>query len=252
MTDNRIVQSLIWTINKNIENYKVESGQTYPAFLLWNSGTLSLIDNATILGRNILANLLLNSVAFILSDNFTLGLGACGTFFLHHRLTLILKPCRANLIILNRAFLFMSCVSGCSWNIDAFEFWNIVTFFILNSATLGAGILSSLALASELGVTLLARDCLLYGSLGDLTLSLLDVSTNGVRNCSTLLPCDGLECRLGHLIANFLGNLATVLWWRSWRKPLDEGWCVELLCQVRTNKNQRCNYKIFHAGWGLK
>jgi len=181
------------------------------AFLLWNSGALSLIDNATILGGNILANLLLNSAAFTLSDNFTLGLGASGTFFLHHRLTLILKPCRANLIILNRAFLFMSCVSGCSWNIDAFELWNIVTFFILNGATLGAGILSGLALASELGVTLLARDCLLDGPLGDLTLSLLDISTNGVRNCSTLLPGDGLECRLGHLVANFLGNLATVL-----------------------------------------
>ena len=153
----------------------------------------------------------MNSVAFTLSDYFTLGLSSCSAFLLHYRLALVLKPGGANIVILNIAFLFMYRVSGNSWNIDTLKLWNIVAFFILDSATLSAGILSSLALASELGVTLLARDGLLDGSLGDLTFALLDIGTDGVRNSSTLLPGDGLECRLGHLFANFFWNLATIL-----------------------------------------
>jgi len=182
-----------------------------PAFLLWNPRALPLIDDTAILGGNILTNFLLDSIAFTLGDNFTLGLSSSGAFFLHHRFTFVFKPGCANLIILDGALLFMLGLSGSPWDIDALELRNIVAFFILNSATLGAGILGSLAFASELGVTFLARNSLLDGSLSDLTLTLLDISTNSIGNRATLLPCDSLECGLGDLTANFLGNLATIL-----------------------------------------
>merc|ERR1719300_1090100 len=132
-------------------------------------------------------------------------------FFLHHRFTLVFKPCGANLIILHSALFFMLGLSGCPRNIDTLELRNVVAFFILNSATLDAGILSSLAFASKLGVTFLARNSLLDGSLSYLTLALLDFSTHSIGNCATLLPCDSLECGLGDLTANFLGYLATIL-----------------------------------------
>merc|ERR1719342_816092 len=182
-----------------------------PAFLLWNSRTLPLIDDTAILGGNILTNFLLVSITFILSDNFTLSLSSSCAFFLHHGFTFVFKPGCANLIILDGALLFMLGLSGCPRNIDTLELRNVVAFFILNSATLGAGILSSLAFASELGVTFLARNSLLDGSLGDLTLALLDIRTNSIGNRATLLPCDSLECGLGDLTANFLGYLATIL-----------------------------------------
>jgi len=96
-------------------------------------------------------------------------------------------------------------------NVDAFELRNVVAFFILNSAALGARILGSLALASELSIALLSGDSLLDRSLSYLTLTLLNICTNGIRNGSALLPSDRLECCLGYLVANFLGNLSTIL-----------------------------------------
>merc|ERR1719300_2009261 len=115
-------------------------------------------------------------------------------FFLHHGFTFVFKSGCTNLIIFDGALLFMLGLSDCPRNIDTLKLRNIVAFFILNSATLGAGILSSLAFASELGVTFFARNSLLDGSLSDLTLALLDISTNSIGNRATLLPCDSLEC----------------------------------------------------------
>ena len=188
-----------------------QGSYAYPAFLLWNPRALPLIDDTAILGGNILTNFLLDSIAFTLGDNFTLGLSSSGAFFLHHRFTFAFKPGCANLIILDGALLFMLGLSGSPWDIDALELRNIVAFFILNSATLGAGILGSLAFTSELGVTLLARNSLLDGSLGNLTLAFLNISTDGVRNRTTLLPGDRLKSGLGHLTADLLGDLATIL-----------------------------------------
>ena len=116
----------------------------------------------------------------------------------------------SDLIILDGTFFFMLCFRDSSRHIDAFELRNVVAFFVLNSAALGARILGSLTLASELSIALLTRDSLLDRPLGDLTLTLLDVSTDGIRNGSALLPGNGLKCSLGSLFANFLGNLSTI------------------------------------------
>merc|ERR1719309_1655235 len=66
-----------------------------PAFLLRNLRALSIRDHTTLLGGDVLTNLVLNSVTLCLGDNFTLGLGVSGAFLLHNRFTLVLKPCRA-------------------------------------------------------------------------------------------------------------------------------------------------------------
>ena len=97
---------------------------------------------------------------------------------------------------------------GSSGNIDTLELRNIVAFFILDGATLGADVLSCLTLTSELCVAFLPRNCFLYRSLGDLTLALLDISTHGVGDIMALPPGDGVVHGLGNLLTDFLGDLA--------------------------------------------
>ena len=73
----------------NTENKFVK---TYPALLLGYKRTLPVIDNATLLGGNVFADLILNGLALPLIDNLTLGLGPCGALLLHDGGALLLVP----------------------------------------------------------------------------------------------------------------------------------------------------------------
>merc|ERR1719300_1526748 len=130
------------------------------------------------------------------------------------RTTLIFKRGAALLIILSGALFFMDSLRNSSGNADTFQLWNIVALLILNGAALLPGVLCGLTALPVLETTLFARDRFLNRSLGDLTLPLLNISTNGVGNIATLLLGDGLLRSLGNLITDFLGNLSTNWFWR--------------------------------------
>merc|ERR1719342_1480924 len=51
-----------WIAFLTIDSLALTTGNI-PAFLLWDLGALSFIDDAALLGRNVLTNLFLNSVA---------------------------------------------------------------------------------------------------------------------------------------------------------------------------------------------
>merc|ERR1719342_1189767 len=97
-----------------------------PAFLLWDLGALSFIDNAALLGRNVLTNLFLNSVALFLIDNLALGFRICCAFLLINWTALVFKRGTALLVILRRALFFMDSLSNSSGHADTFQLWNIV------------------------------------------------------------------------------------------------------------------------------
>merc|ERR1719342_1110818 len=161
-----------------------------PAFLLWDLGALSFIDNAALLGRNVLTNLFLNSVALFLIDNLALCFRICCAFLLINWTALIFKRCTALLVILGRTLFFMDSLSNSSGHADTFQLWNIVTLLILNGAALLPGVLCSLTILPVLESTLLPGDGLLNRSLGDLTFAHLDIGTHSVRNFATLLLGD--------------------------------------------------------------
>ena len=155
--------------------------------MLWDLGALSFIDYVTLLGRNILTNLFLDSLALFLVDNLTLGFGICSALLLINRTTLIFKRGAALLIILSGALFFMDSLRNSSGNADTFQLWNIIALLILNGAALLPGVLCSLTILPVLESTLLPGDRLLNRSLGDLTFALLDIGTYSVRNFATLL-----------------------------------------------------------------
>jgi len=187
-----------------------------PAFLLWNLGALPVTDNTTLLGRNILTDLILNGLTLLLIDNLALSFSSSRAFLFVNRIALVLIGGCALLVLFSPALLFMNSLRDSSWNIDTLQLRDIVTFFILHSAALLPGVLSSLAFLPILDLTLLTRDRLLNRSLGDLTLALLNISTDGIGNISTLLLGDGLIRGLGDLVTHLLGNLST-----DWGFPLD-------------------------------
>ena len=158
--------------------------------LLGNLVTLSVIDNSALLGGNILTDLVLDSVASPLIDHITLSNSVGGALLLHDRFTLGLIPGAALLIILCGAFLFMDSLLDSSGHIDTFQLWYIVADLILFSVALLPGVLSSFTVLAVLEFALLARHCLLNRSLGDLTLSLLDIRADLVSNIMALLPGD--------------------------------------------------------------
>jgi len=179
---------------------------------------LPVTDNTTLLGRNILTDLILDGLTLLLIDNLALSFSSSCAFLFINRAALVLIRGCALLVLLSPALLFMNSLRDNSWNTDTLQLRDVVTFLFLYSAALLPGVLSSLAIFPILDPTLLTRDRLLNRSLGNLTLALLDISTDGVRNISTLLLGDGLIGSLGDLVAHLLGNLSTDWFWGF---PLD-------------------------------
>merc|ERR1719234_1446296 len=92
--------------------------------------------------------------------------------------------------------------------VDALHLGDAVAFFLELLAALLLDVVGSLAILLVLKAALLAGDCLLDRPLGDLTLALLDISTHGVSDIMALPPGDGVVHSLGHLLTDFLGDLA--------------------------------------------
>ena len=155
--------------------------------MLWDLRALSVINNTTLLGRNVLTDLFLDSIALFFIDNFTLGFSICGALLFINRTALVFKRGTTLLIILSRALFFMDSLSNSSGHADTFQLWNIVTLLVLNGAALFPGVLCSLTILPVLESTLIPGDRLLNRSLRDLTFALLDISTHSVRNFATLL-----------------------------------------------------------------
>ena len=83
-----------------------------------------------------------------------------------------------------------------------------MTFLLELLLTFLLNIICSLAILFILKAALLAGDSLLDWPLGDLTLTLLDISTDGVGDIVALPPGDGVVDGLGHLLTHLLGYLA--------------------------------------------
>merc|ERR1719474_463835 len=167
----------------------------------------------TLLGRNILTDLVLDSLTLLLINNLTLSFSSSCTFLFINRAALVLIRGCALMVLFSSALFLMDSLRDSSWNTDTLQLRYIVTFLILHSATLLPGVLSSLTFLPILDPTLLTRDRLLNRSLGNLTFALLDISTDSVRNISTLLLGDRLIGSLGDLITHLLGNLSTDRFW---------------------------------------
>merc|ERR1712098_224414 len=180
-----------------------------PAFLLWNLGALSVTDNTALLRRDVLTDLFLDSVTLLLIDNLALCFSIGSALLFVNRAAFVFERSATLLAYFGRAFFFMDSLGDSSWNIDTFQLRDIVALLILHGATLFPGVLSSLALLPGLGSTLPSGNSLLHSCLGDLTLSLLDISTNCVGNLATLLPGDRFIRSLRDLVTNFFGYLST-------------------------------------------
>ena len=79
--------------------FRFEKFKTYPTFLFGNLGALSIIDDTTLLRRNIFTDLILNSLTLLLVDYLTLSLSSrCALLFLY-RVTSILESVAALLVV---------------------------------------------------------------------------------------------------------------------------------------------------------
>ena len=167
-----------------------------------------LVDHTAVLGGNILADLILDSLALPLIDHLTLGLGPGGALLLHDGGALLLVPGAALLVKLSGAFLLVDGLLDSPGQVDALHLRDSVTlFFELLLASL-LNIIGSLAILPVLEAALLTGDGFLNRLLGDLTLALLDISTDGVGDIMALSPGDGVIHSLGNLLADLLGDLA--------------------------------------------
>ena len=183
----------------------------HPALLLGHKRTLPVIDNATLLGGNVFADLILNGLALPLVDNLTLGLGPGGALFLRDRGALLVVPGAALLVKLSGAFLFMDGLLDRSGQVDALDLRNVVALLSKLLATLLLDVVGSLAVLAVLEAALLTGDRLLDRPLRNLALPLLDISADCVGDIMTLPSGDGVVDSLWHLFAHLLWDLSAHL-----------------------------------------
>ena len=81
--------------------------QTYPALLLGHDGALPVLDHVALLARDILADLVLDSLALAAGDDLALGDGAGGAHLLHDGLAALLVARVAGLALLGAALLLV-------------------------------------------------------------------------------------------------------------------------------------------------
>merc|ERR1719342_823019 len=109
----------------------------------------------------------------------------------------------------------MNSLLDSSRHTDTLQLRDVVTLLILNRTTPLPGILNSLTVLSGLGSALSSRNSLLNSFLGNLTLALLDISTNGIGNTATILLGYRLICGPWNLITHLFWNLLTYWFWSS-------------------------------------
>ena len=116
---------------------------------------LLLLNDVTILGRNMLTHLFINKVADLLSDDITFGFSTFRTLFLLDWSTCLLKPCTTFLVIFCGAILFVDSFINGSRDTYTKQLRDVVTLFILNSVALLLGVLGSFTFLGKLRPTLL-------------------------------------------------------------------------------------------------
>merc|ERR1719342_738095 len=188
-----------------------------PALFLWDLVALSVVDNLTILVRNIFADLVMDILAFLLACYFSVSNEIGDTLPFHHRLTFVLKLNGTLCIILSGTLFCMGSFLDILGKLETLKLGSAVAFFILNLRTLLLDILDILTLLPVMDGTDLLVGELLNRSLSDGTSFLLSLGTNLVGNISTLLPGHRLVRLLRDLRAYFLGNLLTRLLRPRWR-----------------------------------
>merc|ERR1712198_534423 len=77
---------------------------------------LLLLNDMTILGRNMLTHFFINKVADLFSDDITFGFGTFRTLFLLDWSACLLKPCTALLVIFCGAILLVDSFINGSWD----------------------------------------------------------------------------------------------------------------------------------------
>ena len=103
-----------------------------------------------------------------------------------------LLPGVALLVEFGGALLFVDSLLDGPGDIDALDLGNIVALLLEFLLASLLDVIGSLTVLAVLEATLLARDGLLDRFLGDLALTLLDISTNGVGDIMALPPGDGV------------------------------------------------------------
>merc|ERR1719447_2082333 len=134
------------------------------ALLFGDLLALLLLNDMTILRRNMLTHLFINKVTDLLSDNITFGLSTFRTLFLLDWSTCLLKPSTALLVIFCGAILFVDSFINGSWDTYTKQLWDVVTLFIFNSVALLLGVLCRFTLLGKLCPTLLAISRTLFRS----------------------------------------------------------------------------------------
>ena len=167
-----------------------------------------LVDHTAVLCGNILADLVLDSLALSLIDHLTLGLGPRGALLLHDGGTLLLVPDAALVIILGGALLLVDGLLDGSGDADTLHLGDAVTLLLELLMTLLFNVVGGVTILLVLQSTLLPRDSLLNGFLSDLALALLNIRAQGIRYITALPSGHSFVGCLRYLLAHLLGHLA--------------------------------------------
>merc|ERR1719420_882207 len=144
-----------------------------PAFLLWNSVTLPVIDNFTVLLSNIFTNLIMDVLTFLLVGDLAVSNEVGDTLPFHHRLTLVLEPDAALSVVLGGTLLILDGFFLVLRKIDTLELGSTVAFLVLDLGTLLVDVIGSITLLPVPDGTNLLVGVLLDRSLPDGTGSFL-------------------------------------------------------------------------------
>ena len=180
----------------------------YLALLSRDLVAFPLVDHAAVLCWNILADLVLDSLALPLIDHLALGLGTGGALLLHNGGALLLVPDIALLVILGGALLLVDSLLNSSGDADALHLRDAVTLLLELLMTLLLNVVGGVAILLVIQRALLPGDSLLDRFLGNLALALLDIRAQGIGHIATLPPGHSLVGCLRHLLAHLLGHLA--------------------------------------------
>ena len=195
---------------------------------------MPLVDDAALLPRDVVTDLVLDSLALPLSGHLALGLGLGGADLLHDGGALLLEPGGALLVLDGGALLLVNSSLNSPRHIHAALLRNAVTLILEDLLALLLHIDGGLTLLLELGPALPLGLRVLNWPLGDLTLPLVSVGAHSIRHILTLPPPDSLVCSLGHLLADLLGHLAA-----GGSRLTDKGGRVELQRKIHSQGQEQ-------------
>ena len=118
-----------------------------------------------------------------------------------------LLPGVALLVELGGALLLVNGLLDSPGDADALHLGDVVAFFLILLLAPFLDVIGSLAVLAVLEAALLTGDGLLHRPLGDLALTLLDFSADGVGDVMALPSSDGVVNGLGHLLTDLLRDL---------------------------------------------